>query len=88
MLIVSSQCKSALHGLFRMDFVLSNVTLLTVIVLVASVLLVATFKRIQFIYRVNKVPGVPGLPIIGNALVLLVAPEGMTLLSPLFIPTC
>ena len=71
-----------------MDFVLSNVTLLTVIVLVASVLLVATFKRIKFIYRVNKVPGVPGLPIIGNALVLLVAPEGMTLLSPLFIPTC
>ena len=55
----------------------NNVTQFTVIVVLASIVLLAVTKRVNFILRVNKIPGLfCGLTILGNAPMLPISSEG------------
>lgn len=55
----------------------NNVTQFTVIVVLASIVLLAITKRLDFILRVNKIPGLfCGLTILGNAPMLPISSEG------------
>nr|CAH0113094.1 unnamed protein product [Daphnia galeata] len=54
----------------------NNVTQFTVIVVLASIVLLAITKRLDFILRVNKIPGLfCGLTILGNAPMLPISSE-------------
>jgi hypothetical protein len=56
----------------------NSVTLFTAIVVLASVALLAMTKRLNFILRVNQVPGLfCGFTIFGNAPLLPISSEGM-----------
>lgn len=55
----------------------NNVTQFTVIVVLASIVLLTITKRLDFILRVNKIPGLfCGLTILGNAPMLPISSEG------------
>lgn len=54
----------------------NSVTLFALITVLVSVILVAVIKRMKFVHQVNKIPGMPEKPVLGNSLVLLVSPEG------------
>ncbi len=56
----------------------NSVTLFTVIVVLATAVLMAAIKRLNFILRVNQIPGVfCGFTIFGNAPLSPMSPEGM-----------
>ena len=57
-------------------FIPNSLTLFTCFILVISAALMFIIKRRNFIKAVEKLPGIPGLPLIGNALTFLVSREG------------
>jgi hypothetical protein len=70
----------ALHFALGWFTTQSNVNLFSLMAIFSIFVLVALIKRVIFVKRINRIPGLPcGITIIGNAPTFLVPPEGKLL---------